>query len=180
MKYFISAIAFLFLSSCTASKNSGDTQTTNTIDTKQQLAEIAEQRASDPTSKANNYKKCIENKVIKKPGLTNLHIDGIDISIKGQKIVEIGKTDLKQDVLQAITERFALIDNYLSSTCMDFEREYSSPTPDKKIINKILDQKQTLVLALSNIANDIKATINKEKTQEELKANVENTKVIAN
>jgi hypothetical protein len=81
-------------------------------------------------------KDCLKGKIIKKPGTFRFALKGVDFFVNDQKIVGIGSLDLSQDVLNAITERLAMLDDLLYQTCVNLNREFNQkPQSDTRIMH---------------------------------------------
>lgn len=84
-------------------------------------------------------------RVIKRPGSAVVNIQGLDFFLKDSKVVGVGSLSVTPKTLDAITETFAMLDDYLFNNCEDLNREYSRPNPSDVIIQKLIDQKERIV-----------------------------------
>lgn len=58
-------------------------------------------------------------RVIRRPGVIKIHLEGFDFILKGQKVVGVGKLDISPQLLPAITQTYALLDQYQFNNCQN-------------------------------------------------------------
>lgn len=112
-------------------------------------------------------------RIIKRPNKIKITINGLDIYLRGKRIVGVGKLDVSQETLQAITESYAILDQLQYVYCSDIRNQYLVDPVNIEMIKYLTDKRQEVIMKFIEVHTLLKSNANKLNADSDIQKGVE-------